>query len=157
MNPHIMTMLKCVWSIAAHIPHTHFWRPPWGSKKSIFLASCCIFIFIFSSLSVQSVRFCQNFTRDCLFSRDTSESSHKDSLCTAQEDSPARESPHESCFFARAVYNLARSGNRLRARLSELRALCKTSSRRLSEFRAKLCDNDFIFFLRFCVFSDFCC
>ena len=99
----------------------------------------------------------QNFARNYLFSRDASESSRKDSLCAAREDSSARESPQESCFFARALFNFARSGKRLRARLLELCAIYNPFSRRLSKFRARSYDSKFIFLASILRILWFCC
>ena len=134
-----MTMLKCVWSIEAHIPRTHFWRPPWGSQKLAFSASYCIFIFIFRRCPYSPYDFVQVFARDLLtgagfraklfnFAR-ASESSREDSLRAAREDSSARE-------IAARIFFLRAGSVWFRARLFELRATLKESSRDTVWFRA---------------------
>ena len=161
-------------------PHSAytFLAPTVGLEKIIFFGLLLHFYFIFSSLSVQSVRSCQNFARDRLLSRDASESSREDSLCSVREDSSARESPPESCFFARALYdfardclsvarprkdlrarlfNFARSGNRLRARLYNFARSEIFLRADYQDFARDPATTTLFFLHRFCVFSDFCC
>ena len=96
-----------------------------GARKNhLFRPLAAFLILFFWSLSVQSVRSCQNFARDLLLSRGLQNLRAK-ILCEPREKIPLRaKSSPESSFFARALYDFARDclsfarpGKDLRARL----------------------------------------
>ena len=175
-----MTMLKCVWSIEAHIPHTHFWRPPWGSKKSSFLASCCIFKFFLVRCPYSPYDLVRILC-EIVYFRATPQNLRAKILCGPREKIPLRANRRQNLLSSRRPCVISRETVWTSRDLEIVFARdCRTSrdlenvfarncitSRDLKSFFAQTVEISpeilrqqlFFFFLlhRFCVLSDFWC
>ena len=95
-----------------------------GARKNHLFRPLVAFLFLFLVRCPYSPYDLVIISREIVYFRAKPRNLRAKILCAAREDSSTRESPPESSFFPRALYdfardcqNFARSGKRLRARL----------------------------------------